>query len=242
MKVLKSIILSLPLLLFSIENSDHERTEESYTPTDLKEIDPYKDQNSINNNEWLLKALVEGYLVNELKAQVKEGGLDNSEELVKTIDNLEVEIERFAQKLSPIEKRQSKPGNQLFIKTVACSCKIETEDDCTENEYTEEEIREQIEALREQEQLKKDEALELALQAGSEILSAAGYASVAYVPGAIYDGGRAVQHIKGACEEYSESVRISQEADYLEDILNNNDEIVSEEEVEETKSWWEFWK
>lgn len=238
MKVLRSIILCLPLLLFSIENSDHEKIEEFYTLIELEKIESYKDQNSSDYNTWLLKELIEGHLVNKLRAQIKEGNLTECKELEKTIDNLEVEIEKFAQKISHNKGRKSKQDNQLFIKTVACSCKIEIED-----EYTEEEIREQIEALREQEQIKKDEALELALQAGSEIIAAGGWASAGAEYFAIYDGAQAVRHIIKSCEQYNEGVEAGQYADQLEEEYFSEEETDDYDlEEENSKSWWEFWK
>jgi hypothetical protein len=106
------------------------------------------------------------------------------------------------------------------------------------NEKTEEErgeIIERIEELRQLEKEHKDEAAELFLQFGGEVLTTGVSAATGVEIIAVIEGVQATRHFVEGCREYNDGVGYQEMADKLEK------ELCSDEE-EPVKQWWEFWK
>ncbi len=224
----------VPLLLlgnYHIESYDLDRVREAWIELGLPISTEKKKGSQEEWVKWITQKENQTRLLQKIKSQIIEGGLDSSIKLSSMIASLESALvewnETYASKGSSALGARGKAQWEYL----ACHIKKHIDEEINGNNKDE-----RIQSLREEEKVHKDEAFELVLQATGEAIAAGGCAAGGMEIPAIFEGVQASRHLIKGCKEYNEGVRCQQEADALEkEYYQRGDES-------ETKKWWELWK
>lgn len=239
------LVFLVPLMLFGRDKALHEdvighHTIEAYDADKIKEawtelgLPTLSEDKKVFRKKWvrwIAKKENQSRLLQKIKTQVTEGGLESSRELLSMIASLESALVEWNKTYTSKDSLASRARSKIQLGYLACYIKQHKDE-----EINEDNVEERIQELREQEKLHKDEAFELVSQAGGEAIASGVCAAGGMEIPAIAEGIQSTRHFVKGCKEYNEGVRCQQEADALEkQYLGSENEL-------ENKEWWEFWK
>jgi|JI9StandDraft_1071089.scaffolds.fasta_scaffold09356_4 hypothetical protein len=177
--------------------------------------------------QWISKKENQNRLLAEIYESTLAGGLDQSEDMMLMLNTLVRSLERWNNTYYFKLPNELKLESQVRIfKPIQCSFE----------EFSEDKLAAQIQALRDEEEARKQKSFELILQATGEAMGAGVSAASGIEVLAVYEGCQSARHFVQGCNEYNEAVRCQQEADALQNQYMKN------ENESEQRSWWEFWK
>lgn len=234
----------LPLMLFgnvrgsyedivcnhTTEFYDRDKVEETWMELGLPVPAENKEVFQEDWIRWVAKKENQSRLLQKIKSQVVEGGLDSSRELSLMLVSLESALANWNETYASETSTVLGAGGKSQWDVLTCYIRKHRNE-----EINEDNVEARIQELREEEKAHKDEARELVLQAGGEAIGAGAFAAGGMEIPALYEGVQASRHLVQGCKEYNEGVRCQREADELEQRYTNEDE-------QSEKKWWKFWK
>ncbi len=174
---------------------------------------------------WISNKKNQSKLIQRIKNQIIEGGLDSSAELSSMLLNLERALILWNKTVNSKNiKGRDLSSDQCF------DFFVDNQRMSGNDQDDEEDTEKRIQDLREEEYSHKEKAFDLVARAGEEVMSAGAFAVGGMSVPAIIMGGKASYDFVEACKEFNKGLNCEEEANAL-----------SDEDTEE-KSWWQFWK
>ena len=173
--------------------------------------------------KWIADEKNRSIFLQQMNSQMLDGGLDSSKEIPLMMKNLESAMREWGAVFGGEKKEFAVELITTNEEYLVCSESIHSNDD---------DKKERIQELREEENAHKTAAFDLILQATGEALGAGVSIAGGMEYPALVGGIQATRHFLEGCKEYNLGGNCAEQASLLE----------GEDEEDESKKWWQFWK